>query len=88
MIRFGPSGNSDIFYNDGNKTSFEAPNWLKEHGLNAYEYSFGRMFNMSHEKAKILGLEAEKNGVMVSVHAPYYINLANPSDEVFEKNIG
>ena len=88
MIRFGPSGNSDIFYNDGNKTSFEAPKWLKEHGLNAYEYSFGRMFNMSHEKAKILGLEAEKNGVMVSVHAPYYINLANPSDEVFEKNIG
>ncbi len=87
MIRFGPSGNSQIFYDDGGKTSFEAPKWCKEHGLLAYEYSFGRMFNMSHDKAKFLGDEAEKNEVLVSVHAPYYINLANPSDDVFEKNI-
>ena len=87
MIRFGPSGNSEIFYADGHKTSLEAPEWLNKHGLNAYEYSFGRMFNMSHEMAKKLGVEAEKNGVLVSVHAPYYINLANPSDEVFDKNI-
>lgn len=88
MIRFGPSGNSEIFYNDGHKTSLEAPKWLNEHNLNAYEYSFGRMFNIGHEKAKLLGDEAEKNNVLVSVHAPYYINLANPSDEAFEKNIG
>ena len=88
MIRFGPSGNSQIFYDDGNKSSLEAPKWCKEHGLNAYEYSFGRMFNMSHEKAIMLGNEAQKNDVLVSVHAPYYINLANPSEEVFEKNIG
>ena len=86
MIRFGPSGNSQIFYDDGYKTSLEAPKWLKEHDLNAYEYSFGRMFNMSHDKAKLLGDEAEKNGVLVSVHAPYYINLANPTEESFEKN--
>ena len=87
MIRFGPSGNSDIFYNDGHKTSLEAPKWLDEHKLSAYEYSFGRMFNMSHEMAKKLGDEAEKHDVLVSVHAPYYINLANPSDDVFIKNI-
>ena len=87
MIRFGPSGNSQIFYDDGCKTSLEAPKWLKEHNLEAYEYSFGRMFNMSHEKAKELGKNAEENGILVSVHAPYYINLANPSDEAFEKNI-
>lgn len=87
MIKFGPSGNSQIFYDDGCKTSLEAPKWLKEHNLEAYEYSFGRMFNMSHEKAKELGKNAEENGILVSVHAPYYINLANPSDEAFEKNI-
>ena len=87
MIKFGPSGNSQIFYDDGCKTSLEAPKWLKEHNLEAYEYSFGRMFNMSHEKAKELGKNAEENGILISVHAPYYINLANPSDEVFEKNI-
>ena len=87
MIKFGPSGDSQIFYDDGCKTSLEAPKWLKEHNLEAYEYSFGRMFNMSHEKAKELGKNAEENGILVSVHAPYYINLANPSDEAFEKNI-
>lgn len=88
MIRFGPSGNSQIFYDEGNKSSLQAPKWCKEHGLNAYEYSFGRMFNMSHESAKKLGEEAKKNNVLVSVHAPYYINLANPSDEAFQKTIG
>lgn len=87
MIKFGPSGNSKIFYDEGNKSSLEAPKWCKSHGLNAYEYSFGRMFNMSHETAKKLGDEAQKNGVLVSVHAPYYINLANPSDEAFLKTI-
>ena len=88
MIRFGPSGNSQIFYDDGYKSSVDAPEWCHKHGLTAYEYSFGRMFNMSHETAKLLGDNAQKNNVLVSVHAPYYINLANPSDEVFEKNIG
>lgn len=88
MIRFGPSGNSQIFYDEGNKSSLEAPKWCAEHDLTAYEYSFGRMFNMGHESAKKLGYEAEKNGVLVSVHAPYYINLANPSDEAFQKSIG
>ena len=81
MIKFGPSGNSQIFYNDGHKSSLEAPKWCAEHGLNAYEYSFGRMFNMSHDTAKKLGEEANKNNVLLSVHAPYYINLANSSDE-------
>ena len=88
MIRFGPSGNSQIFYDEGNKSSLQAPKWCNERGLNAYEYSFGRMFNMSHESAKKLGEEAKKNNVLVSVHAPYYINLANPSDEAFQKTIG
>lgn len=51
MIRFGPSGNSDSFYDDGNKVSEQAPAWLKEKGLNAYEYSFGRGVNISEKKA-------------------------------------
>ena len=87
MIKFGPAGNSQVFYDDGFKTSLDAPKWCAEHGLDAYEYSFGRMFNMSHEKAILLGNEAQKHNVLVSVHAPYYINLANPSEESFEKTI-
>ena len=42
MIRFGPAGNSEAFYAEGNKHTYEAPKWLWEQGLNAFEYSFGR----------------------------------------------
>ncbi len=86
MVRFGPSGNSKIFYDEGNKTSLQAPKWLKEKGLFAYEYSFGRGYNMSKDTAIKLGEEVEKNNIEISIHAPFYINLANPSDEMFEKS--
>ena len=40
MVRFGPSGNCDLFYELGFKDSEEAPKWLNEMGLSAYEYGF------------------------------------------------
>lgn len=86
MIRFGPSGNSLEFYENGGKNSEEAPRWLFERGLNAYEYSFGRGINVSDKKANLVRDEAEKYCVAVSVHAPYYINFANPDDEMVEKS--
>lgn len=88
MIRFGPSGNSQSFYDDGNKSSIQAPAWLKSKGLNAYEYSFGRGYTMGLETASKIGEEAKKHNVMVSVHAPYYINFANPDEEMVEKSYG
>lgn len=88
MIRFGPSGNSQSFYDDGNKTSVQAPKWLSEKGLNAYEFSFGRGYTMGLKTATDLGNEAEKYGVKVSIHAPYYINLANPDEEMKIKSFG
>lgn len=88
MIRFGPSGNSQSFYDDGNKTSVEAPKWLASKGLNAYEFSFGRGYTMGLKTATELGNQAEKFGVKVSIHAPYYINLANPSEEMKVKSYG
>lgn len=87
-IRFGPSGNSEIFYEAGYKTSIQAPAWLNSVGLNAYEISFGRGYRMLGEMANIIGNEAKKNDVLVSVHAPYFINLANESDEMAEKSFG
>ncbi len=88
MIRFGPSGNSDSFYDDGNKVSEQAPAWLREKGLNAYEYSFGRGVNISEKKAGAIKKAAEENGVEISVHAPYYINFANPDEEMVKKSYG
>lgn len=86
MIRFGPSGNGKIFYEEGHKHSLEAPKWCSEHGLKAYEYSFGRGFTIKPENASLIGEEAKKYDVLISVHAPYYISLGNESLETYEKN--
>lgn len=87
MIRFGPAGNSDSFYDEGYKRSEEAPAWLAGRGLTAYEYSFGRGIKLGEETARRIGREAEACGVLVSGHAPYYINLADPDPMKREKSI-
>ena len=86
MIKFGPSGNSESFYNEGHKSTVEAPKWVKERGLDIYEYSFGKGVLMGENTAKLIGAEAQKYGVEITAHAPYFINFANPDDEKGEKN--
>lgn len=86
MIRFGPSGNSESFYAEGNKHTWQAPQWLKNMGLNAYEYSFGRGVALSEESANKIGEQAREHGIAISAHAPYFINLANPDAEKIEKS--
>jgi len=86
MIKFGPSGNSVRFYEEGYKSSVDAPKWISEQGLELYEYSFGKGINIGDSKANEIGKKALEYGVEISVHAPYYINFANPSDEMAEKS--
>lgn len=86
MIKFGPAGNCKTFYEAGNKKSIQAPQWLKSIGLSAYEYSFGRGITLNDETAIEIGEEAKKHQIEVSIHAPYYINFANPDDEMVEKS--
>ncbi len=88
MLRIGPAGNSKSFYESGHKHTVEAPAWLSELGLTAYEYSFGRGVSLSENTAVQIGNEATKYDISMSVHAPYYINFANPSDEMIEKSFG
>lgn len=54
MVLFGPSGCGEEFYNEGHKTILEVPKWIKDKGLDAYEYSFGHGYQMSSELAKKL----------------------------------
>lgn len=84
MVRIGPSGNDVKFYADGNKSSIDAPQWLSKMRLTAYEISFGRGIRMTEKTAQIIGAKAREFGVEISVHAPYYINLANL--DALEKN--
>jgi len=77
MIRFGPSGNSDTFYEQGFNSSLDAPKWIADMGLKAYEYQCSRGINISAEKAAVLGKKAKEHGVFVSIHAPYFINFSS-----------
>jgi deoxyribonuclease IV len=86
MIKFGPSGNSDLFYEKGYKHTWQAFLWIHSMGLGAFEYSFGHGVRMKEETAAQIRQEAEKYGVAMSVHAPYYINLA-AGEASFEKNL-
>nr|MBO4518307.1 TIM barrel protein [Clostridia bacterium] len=88
MIKFGPSGNSQAFFDAGYNKSEDSAVWVKNMGLDCFEYSFGRGVNLSDGKAKQLAAVFSAAGVEISVHAPYYINLANPDNEMAEKSIG
>lgn len=81
MIKFGPSGNSESFYAKGLSHTEDAAKYVREMGLDCFEYSFGRGVRMSEGKAISIGEAFSEQGVEISVHAPYYINFANPSDE-------
>lgn len=88
MINFGPSGNSDSFYAQGYKSSLDMPAWLKAMGLSAYEYSLARGMRLRPELAVRLGEKARENGIVMSVHGPYYINLASEDPNAIEKSGG
>lgn len=85
-IRFGPSGNSDSFYAQGYKSTSQAPAWLESLGLNALEYSFGQGINLSEKTGNEIAAEAQKHDIALSVHAPYFINLAVADEERRTKN--
>lgn len=78
MIKFGPSGNSQSFYDDGRKATADMPEWLSARGLDAFEYSFGRGVAIGEPTANLIRDKAVEYGIEISVHAPYYINFANP----------
>jgi len=78
---FGVAGNSDSFYAQGHKASEEMPKWLREVGLDAYEYQCGNGVRCGEITARKIAKEAEGNGIVMSVHSPYYINLATPEEE-------
>ncbi|OUN25938.1 TIM barrel protein [Pseudoflavonifractor sp. An85] len=83
--KFGPAGNAESF---PYKSSVDAPRWLQELGLDCYEYQCGKGVRVKEETAVALGRQAQERGIALSLHAPYFINLANPDPESQEKTIG
>lgn len=87
IARFGPAGNGDAFYADGNKSTIQAPAWLHRMGLTAYEYQCGRGVRVSAESAAAVGQAAREHDVQISLHAPYFISLASADPEKRDNSI-
>ncbi len=88
MIKFGPSGNSQSFYDEGNDGTEQAALFCKKRALDCFEYSFGRGVRMSDAKAVAIADAFRNEDVEISVHAPYFINFANPDEEMALKSFG
>ena len=85
MVKFGPGGNCNWFYESGFKNTFEMPDFLHKVGLDAYEIQCGRGVRMGDGAADKLRAGAEKYGITLSVHAPYYISMSSVDEQ---KRIG
>ena len=83
--QFGPAGNAENF---PYKSSADAPKWLKEIGLDCYEYQCGKGVHVGEDTARKVGRSAADHRITLSLHAPYFINLANPDPEALQKTTG
>ncbi|MCI8871173.1 MAG: TIM barrel protein [Lawsonibacter sp.] len=85
--KFGPAGNCDSFSRT-RRSSLDAPKWIADFGLDCYEYQCGKGVRVGEETARALGENAAAAGIALSLHAPYFINLANPDPEAQKKTAG
>lgn len=81
MIRTGPAG-----YPEGSRSPADAVRKVRAAGLSALEIQFVRNVLYNPVRAQEARSEAQEDGVLLSVHAPYYINLNSPSPETRAKS--
>lgn len=86
-IKFGPGGNPDGFYNKGYKASVDMPVYLKDIGLDAYEYQCNKGVKISEKTGLVLRKKAEENNIFLSIHSQYYISLSGTEKEKRDKSI-
>ena len=86
--KFGPAGNSDSFRAMGYRKTGQVPEYIRRMGLDAYEYQCGKGVTVGEATARAIGRAAEEAGIALSLHAPYFVNPANPDPDSQEKTVG
>ena len=79
--KFGPGGNSDSFRLAGFKSTLDAPAFVKNIGLDAYEYEAGNGLAASASMLSAIGAAARAEGIKMSFHTPYFISLSGVVEE-------
>lgn len=78
---FGPGGNGDLFYAEGNKSTLQSPGWLKKIGLDAFEYEAGNGISAGEATLRAIGEKAREHHILMSLHTPYFISLSGIEEE-------
>ncbi len=80
-VRFGPSGIGGI------KEAINNLRYYREHGIDAaeIEFTYG-VYIKNNKDAAAIGREANKLDIVLSIHAPYYINLASEDKKIIESS--
>ena len=85
--KFGPGGNSEAFRMSGYSSTVNAPRWLSEIGLDAYEYEAGNGLAASVPTLAEIGRQASIYEIKMSYHTPYFISLSGIVEEKRLKSI-
>jgi deoxyribonuclease IV len=83
QVRFGPAGRP-LRYSGVTELACD---YIREIGLDAYEYQATYGVKIKKQAALRLKDNSQKNRVLVSMHAPYYINLSSNKEDVVERSI-
>ncbi len=81
-IKLGPSGIPQRC--EG--SSIDGVLYVKKEGLQAMEVQFVRGVHMSNKMAMEVGEAAKQTGIELSIHAPYYINLASHKKKTIKES--
>ena len=79
--RFGPAGSCERSAAEKIKSTEKLIEWLAAQGLTAFEYQCGRGVMVKEPKARVFKETADKCGIKLSIHAPYFISLASAEEE-------
>lgn len=83
QVRFGPAG-KPIRYTGFTELVCD---YIRDIGLDAYEYQATYGVHIKKQSALRLKDNSERNKVLVSMHAPYYINLSSNKDDVVHRSV-
>ena len=86
--KFGPGGNSEEFHASKYRSSADAPDFVRDKGLDAYEYEAGRGIAGSPETLLEIGRRSREYGISVTIHSPYFVSLSSVEPEKRVKSVG
>lgn len=82
-VKFGPAGNPLGYIGE----TINVCDYIRRRGLNAYEYQATYGVRISKQSALKLKKSSKENNILISMHAPYYINLSSNKDDVVDRSI-